>query len=166
MLNRRFLPAFLAFTLLLAFAVPAWAGDKPKDFLGTWSAQVPEDVKTQIADAEKKVKEAPEDELAKAMLEMMRVITTMEIEFTSDAVIMRAAGEEKERADWSAAKNDDGSWTLTVLDKDGVKSPAKATIHGDVLTIIEEGEGAEELVLNRKKTDASKGANTTPTETK
>ena len=164
MLNRRFLPTFLTFTLILAFAAPAWAGDKPKDFIGTWGIQTPEDVKTQIADAEKKVKEAPEDELAKAMLEMMRVITTMEMEFTSDAVIMRAAGEEKERADWSAAKNEDGSWTLTVLEKDGEKSPAKATLNGDVLTILEEG--AKALVFNRTKADAAKDANAAPAQTK
>ncbi len=164
MLNRRFLPAFLAFTLLLTFAAPAWAGDKPMDFLGTWSIQPTEDMKTQLAEAEKKVKEAPEDELTKAMLTMMKALTTMEMEFTSDAVIVRAGGEERERADWSAAKDDDGSWTLTVLDKDGEKSPAKATIDGDVLTIIDEG--AEAIVFNRKKADASKAVNATPTETK
>ena len=166
MLNRRSLPAFLAFTLLLAFAAPAWAGDKPKDFLGTWSIQIPEDMKPLVADAEKKAKEAPDSEEAQATLEMLKLANTMEMEFTSDAVIMRAGGEEKDRADWSAAKNDDGIWTLNWVDKNGVKSPAKAMLHGDVLTIIEEGEGAEELVLNRKKTDASKGANATPTETK
>ena len=164
MLNRRFLPAFLAFTLLLAFAATAWAGDKPKDFLGTWSIQVPEEMKPLIADTEKKAKEAPENEETQAALEMLKLVTTMEMEFTSDAVIMRAGGEERERADWSAAKNDDGSWTLTVLEKDGEKSPAKAKIDGDVLTIIEEG--AEALVLDRKKADASEGANATPTKTK
>ena len=137
--TRSFLPAFLLFTLLLALAVPAVAADQPKEFLGAWMIDAPPEVAAQIAEAEKAVKEKPDDEMAKAMLEMLKAVTSMEMEFTPDAIIMRVSGEEKEKATWSATKNKDGSYTLVVKEPDGKDSPANATIKDGVLSIHEEG---------------------------
>jgi hypothetical protein len=146
--TRPFLPAFLLFTLLLALALPAIAADQPKEFMGVWVIDAPPEVAAQIAEAEKAVKEKPDDEMAKAMLEMLKVVTSMEMEFTTDAIIMRAAGEEKERASWSATKNADGSYTLSVKEPDGKDSPAKATIKDGVLSIHEDG--SEPLKFKKK----------------
>ncbi len=137
--TRPFLPAFLLFTLLIALAVPALAADQPKEFLGAWLIDTPPEVVAQIAEAEKAAKANPEDEMAKAMLDMLKAVTSMEMEFTPTAIIMRVAGEEKENASWSATKNADGSYTLVVKEPDGKDSPAKATIKDGVLSIHEEG---------------------------
>ncbi len=147
--SRPFLSALLLLTLLLAFALPAVAADQPKEFMGVWTIVAPPEVVAQIAEAEKTAKDKPEDEMAKAMLDMLKAVTSMEMEFSADAIIMRAMGEEKERATWSAVKNADASYTLNVKEAGGEDSPAKATIDKDVLTIHEDG--AEPLQFRRKK---------------
>lgn len=96
-ITRPVLPAFFLFTLLLALALPALAADQPKEFMGVWTIVAPPEVAAQIAEAEKAVKEKPDDEMAKAMLDMLKAISSMEMEFTADAIIMRAMGEEKEK---------------------------------------------------------------------
>lgn len=133
------LPALLLFTLLMALALPALAGDQPKEFMGAWTIVAPPEMAAQIAEAEKAVKANPDDEMAKAMLEMMQVVSSMEMVFSKESIVMRAMGEEKEKATWTATKNNDGSWTLVVKETDGKDSPARATIEGDILTISEEG---------------------------
>ncbi len=147
--NRPFLPALLLLTLLVSLALPAVAAEQPKEFIGVWAIVSPPEVAAQIAEAEKAVKEKPEDEMAKAMLEMLKAVTSMEMEFSADAIIMRAMGEEKEKATWTATKNADGSYLLTVKEAGGEDSPAKATIEKDILTIHEEG--GQPLQFKRKK---------------
>jgi len=139
----------LVLSLLLAFSVPALAADQPKEFMGAWQIVAPPEMAAQIAEAEKAVKANPEDEMAKAMLEMMKAIGSMEMVFSAESIVMRAMGEEKEKATWSATKNADGSYTLTVKETDGKDSPARATIEGDILTISEEG--SEPLQFKKKK---------------
>ena len=108
------LPALLLFTLLLALALPAFAGDQPKEFLGAWAIVPPPEMAAQIAQAEKAVEANPDDELASAMLDMMKAIGSMEMVFTKESIVMRALGEEKEKATWSATKNADGSYFVSL----------------------------------------------------
>jgi len=152
MLRTRLLPALLLFTFLATFALPAFAaGEKPKEFIGTWGFETPAEMKAQIAEAEKALKANPEDELSKAMLEMMKVLTTMEMVFSDTGVEMKVGGETKEESqDWWATKNADGSYVITVKDKEGKEDPATAKIEGDKLTIMS-GEGEPPMVFNRKK---------------
>lgn len=152
MLRTRLLPAFLLLTFLATFALPAWAaGEKPKDFIGTWAFDTPAEMKAQIAEAEKALKANPDDEMSKAMLEMMKVLTTMEMVFSDKGVEMKVGGETKEEsADWWATKNADGTWVITVKDKDGKEDPATAKIEGDTLTIISK-EGEPPMTFTRKK---------------
>ncbi|MCO4771181.1 MAG: hypothetical protein KDA24_14200 [Deltaproteobacteria bacterium] len=168
MRNRPLLPAFLLLAFLMMLALPAGAAEQPKVFMGTWLIEVPAEVQTQIEEAEEKAKASegetgPEAEMAAAMLEMMMVLTTMEMEFSKDAIVMRAGGEEKERATWHASKNTDGTYVLTVVETDGKDSPATATITGDRLT-IQEGDG--EALVFIKQSGAKKPSGETKKQTK
>ncbi len=128
----------LVLAFLLALSVPAFAGDQPKELVGMWQVVLPDMFKAQITEMEQTLKEKPDDEMAKAMIEGMKKAAEMKMEFTADGRAIAHMGEESEEAQWTAVTAGANTWTLTTVDKAGTKEDVKAVLEGDLLSISDD----------------------------
>ena len=130
----------LVLTLLLALSMPAFAGDQPKELVGTWQVILPAQFQVQLAQMEEALKANPEDARAKAMIEGMKKASEMKMEFTVDGRAIAHMGPDTEEAKWSAVSAGAGTWTLTTIDAKGTSEDVKAVVDKDVLTISDESQ--------------------------
>lgn len=128
----------LVLTLLLALSLPAFAGDQPKELVGTWQVVLPDQFKAQLAEMEKAAAANPDDDMAKQMVEGMKQAAEMKMEFTADGRAIAHMGPESEEAKWTATSTGKGTWSLSTVDKNGTEETVKATITGDLLSISDD----------------------------
>lgn len=129
--------AFLLLVLLLV-ALPVSADETkhshPKEFLGTWTFVVTDDMRHRLAEAESALVAFPEDEDAKEELYMAQMWFSLETRY-GDAVESVMRGQIRDSRPWSARKNEDGSWSLDVYAPDGSVDTNRAVLEGDTLAV-------------------------------